>query len=155
MLRSAAGAWVALFFTSLLSVSHALSNCKTLPESVSLSQWGTLNNSIEGNLLHPSPPGAPCHPAQPTFDNSTCAYVSSQWTNSTFHSNNPISADYNDESCFPDVRAPCSRFGYPLYVVNASKAEHVKQGVIFAKRHNIRLIVKGTGHDFAGRSGVS
>jgi hypothetical protein len=41
--------------------------------------------------------------------------------------------------------------GYPVYVVNATSSKHVKAGVDFARKHNIRLIVKATGHDYMGR----
>jgi hypothetical protein len=34
------------------------------------------------------------------------------------------------------------------YVVLATKIEHVKAGVDFAREHNLRLIVRNTGHDF-------
>lgn len=37
-------------------------------------------------------------------------------------------------------------------MVNASTAEHVALGVKFAKKWKIQLIVKGTGHDYMGRS---
>jgi FAD/FMN-containing dehydrogenases len=33
-----------------------------------------------------------------------------------------------------------------------SSAKHVQDAVMFAKRHNLRLIVRNTGHDLAGRS---
>jgi hypothetical protein len=34
----------------------------------------------------------------------------------------------------------------------ATKAKHVKAGIDFARRNNLRLIVRNTGHDFIGRS---
>ena len=39
-----------------------------------------------------------------------------------------------------------------MYVVNATCAEDVKKGIDFARERNVRLVVKGTGHDYLGRS---
>lgn len=39
-----------------------------------------------------------------------------------------------------------------MYVVNATCASDVKKGVDFARRHGVRLVVEGTGHDYLGRS---
>lgn len=36
--------------------------------------------------------------------------------------------------------------------MNASSSEHVAAGINFARHHNIRLNVKGSGHDYLGRS---
>ncbi|KAL1962101.1 hypothetical protein VTN77DRAFT_568 [Rasamsonia byssochlamydoides] len=132
--------------------------CKAVPGSPdwpSPSEWQALNASLSGRLLQPPPPGAVCHPDQPTFNNATCAYVQQEWSNTTFHVDNPISTilnNWNNDSCLPYPADPCSGEGYPIYVVNATTAEHVKLGVDFARQHNIRLIVKGTGHDYLGRS---
>lgn len=53
---------------------------------------------------------------------------------------------------FPDQGATCSGAGLPVYSVNASSAEHVVAAVDFARENAVRLVVKGTGHDFRGRS---
>ncbi|CAI4211103.1 unnamed protein product [Parascedosporium putredinis] len=47
---------------------------------------------------------------------------------------------------------PCDASGYPAFVVNATNNEHVQAAVNFARDNNVRLIIKGTGHDFMGRS---
>lgn len=75
----------------------------------------------------------------------------SQWTNSSWHAQEPFTVDYNDEACLPDSQAPCSAEGYPAYVVNATNVHHVQAAVKFAKTTGVRLIIKGTGHDFLGR----
>jgi len=41
------------------------------------------------------------------------------------------------------------------YVIVATEAKHIQAGVVFAKKHNIRLVVRNTGHDFMGRSVAS
>jgi FAD/FMN-containing dehydrogenase len=62
-----------------------------------------------------------------------------------------IQNNWNNDTCLPYPTDPCSGEGYPIYVVNATSAEDVKKGVDFARENNVRLIVKGTGHDYLGR----
>jgi hypothetical protein len=38
------------------------------------------------------------------------------------------------------------------YAINVTDAATVAAGVNFAREHNVRLVVKNTGHDFLGRS---
>lgn len=47
---------------------------------------------------------------------------------------------------------PCQQGRVPLYSVAVQSAQHVQKAVLFAKQHNLRLVVKNTGHDNAGRS---
>lgn len=37
-------------------------------------------------------------------------------------------------------------------MIGATKKAHIKAGIDFARRNNLRLIVRNTGHDFIGRS---
>lgn len=37
----------------------------------------------------------------------------------------------------------------------ATEVQHIQAGVIFAKKNNLRLVVRNTGHDFMGRSVAS
>lgn len=61
-------------------------------------------------------------------------------------------ADYNDLTCPPQSSLPCSAAGYPAYVIEALSEKDIQAAINFAREHNIRLVVKGTGHDFPGRS---
>ena len=45
----------------------------------------------------------------------------------------------------------CSLGNHPLIVVKAQNARDVSEAVKFAGSHNLRLIIKNTGHDFLGR----
>lgn len=74
-----------------------------------------------------------------------------------FHSADPISSafnNWNNDSCLPIPYLPCSGegYGYSVYVVNATTAEHFQRTVPFARERNIRLNVKCSGHDYLGRS---
>ena len=132
----------------------ACTTCKVTPDSPdwpSDAQWQALNASVSGRLIKPTPPAVVCHPDRPQYDNASCNALLSQWTNSSFHLDTPATADYNDDTCLPSPDAPCSDDGYPAYVVAATNASDVQEGVKFAAKTGVRLIVKGTGHDWPGR----
>ncbi|SPO03649.1 related to isoamyl alcohol oxidase [Cephalotrichum gorgonifer] len=132
--------------------------CKTIPgdsEWPSPAKWEKFNNTLEGRLLQPVPPAAVCHAKQATFDSGRCQNVTEAWSDWAFHVEDPISMVWNqftNDTCLPGPKYPCSPEGYPAYVVNATTAEHVRLSINFARKHNIRLNVKNTGHDYLGRS---
>lgn len=151
------------FLIQLLNLATAWNShpqprsCKATPDSPSWpspASWAALNDSLSGRLLKPSPPGAVCHPTQPTYNALQCPAVQAGWLTTIFHTNNPVSSiinNWNNDTCLPVPTLPCSGEGYPVYVVNATCKEDVKKGVDFARENDIRLIVKGTGHDYLGR----
>lgn len=61
---------------------------------------------------------------------------------------------YTNETCRPtsNRNAPCTLGYYGVYVILAKTYEHVKAGVDFARTHDLRLVIRNTGHDFLGRS---
>lgn len=132
--------------------------CRPVPGTAgwpSVAIWNSFNESLGGRLLQPAPPGAVCHQGQPGYDASRCPDLQARWPSSEFHQSDPVSSmwsNFNNDSCLPDPSYPCSGQGYPIFVVNASTALHVKAGIDFARKHGIRLIVKSTGHDYLGRS---
>lgn len=52
----------------------------------------------------------------------------------------------------PDPTEPCTLGYYGVYVILAKERDHIKAGVDFAREHNLRLVIRNTGHDFIGRS---
>jgi hypothetical protein len=140
-------------------VHHAQAICKATPGTSawpSLQDWANFNSSLGGVLLKPPPPGGVCHPSEPNYNAAKCPIVTALWNTSfPFHEDDPISNafnNWNNDSCLPYPGTPCSGEGYPIYVVNASKPEHVQKAVDFARERNIRLNVKCSGHDYLGRS---
>lgn len=135
--------------------AHAVT-CKSTPNDASwpsISQWNALNESLSGRLLHPSPPALACHSSEPD-SNETCLDIQDSWTTFPFHQDDPVSTAWNNmnnDSCLPNKSAPCSGLGYPVYVVNATSAAHVKLAIDFARENNLRLNVKASGHDYLGR----
>lgn len=51
-----------------------------------------------------------------------------------------------------DPSEPCTLGYYGVYVVLAEEAAHIKAGLDFAREHDLRLLIRNTGHDFIGRS---
>lgn len=59
--------------------------CKVFPgdtEWPSDHQWALLNKTTNGALIKTTPIAAPCF-AGPLYDADKCAYIASQWTNSS------------------------------------------------------------------------
>ncbi|KAF2648010.1 hypothetical protein K491DRAFT_264758 [Lophiostoma macrostomum CBS 122681] len=156
-----------LFSSSIV----AASSCKCTPESSwwpSPAEWSALNATLSGALIQSIPPASVCYPSEPNYNEAECGYVRSQWSNSTFHAENPISIDYptrihnpcspiwpNGTSVTGDPNAGgkgCSLGALPPYVVNATTAEQVSETVKWAGERDIRVIVKNTGHSYSARS---
>ncbi|KAF5675780.1 6-hydroxy-d-nicotine oxidase [Fusarium heterosporum] len=133
-------------------------SCKAYPGTPdwpSHSTWSRLNETLGGRLFVPTPPGAVCHKGWSNYNKDTCSNVAVAWKKYDLHTQDPVSViydQYTNWTCLPDADYPCSGSGYPAYVVNVTKPEHVKIGIDFARKHSIRLIVKNTGHDYMGHS---
>jgi hypothetical protein len=119
--------------------SHSSPSCKAVPGTPgwpSPQDWAGLNESLAGRLLQPPPPGAVCHPGQPSYNATECPAVREAWSTYEFHQADPISMDWNqwtNDSCLPTEGAPCSPRGYPVFVVNATEARHVQLSVRFGE----------------------
>lgn len=61
---------------------------------------------------------------------------------------------YTNETCRPtsNRNTPCTLGYYGVYVILAKTYDHVKAGVDFSRTHDLRLVIRNTGHDFLGRS---
>jgi hypothetical protein len=119
------------------TLRSATSICKSVPGDASwpsADTWAALNTTLSGRLLAPLGPGAVCHKEQPSYSTAQCAAVQASWSNEFFHVEDPVSVEWNNwtnDTCLPDASVPCSNAGYPLYVINATTAEHVKAGIDF------------------------
>jgi hypothetical protein len=50
---------------------------------------------------------------------------------------------WTNDSCLPQESAPCSGDGYPTFVINATTARYVQQGVKFGKMKAIYCSIMG------------
>ncbi|KAA8910824.1 hypothetical protein FN846DRAFT_938100 [Sphaerosporella brunnea] len=140
------------------------SHCKYIPgdsQWPSNSEWSVLNFFTGGSLVKPDPVGKVCYKGS-AYDAARCANVTAEWSNSDLHAGHPtsiMSPLYQGLTCLPQdssfANHQCTLGGYPIYVVNARNAWDVQAGVNFARNTNIRLVIKNTGHDFAGKSSGS
>lgn len=145
-----------IHLSSVRHVDAANAICKSTPNDASwpsISEWNHLNETLSGRLLHPLPPALACHSTDPA-SNASCAGVQKSWSSFAFHQDDPVSTAWNNmnnDSCLPTADAPCSGLGYPVYVVNATTADHIKQAINFARKYNVRLNIKASGHDYLKR----
>jgi hypothetical protein len=128
-------------------------------------QWQQLNQTLDGHLYQTVPLGAPCYNDSSYFNRDICASVQS-----TYNISLDRVAQYgqtfwgNWEACgtsgcsllssnpaitlFPS----CSLGTLAAYYVDVRDATHISTTLQFSKKHNLRISIKNTGHDFAGRS---
>ena len=136
--------------------------CKAVPNSPnwpSNSAWTTLNTTLNGRLLSPSPPALVCDPNQPeSYDELKCTVVNDSWLDANFHTENPVSVHWPNwqcDACLPPAAYNLSRVcdvrPFPHYTVNATDKIHVAAALKFAAKEGVRLAVKNTGHDYLGR----
>ncbi|KAJ5456356.1 hypothetical protein N7530_011630 [Penicillium desertorum] len=121
-------------------------------------QWARFNNTVNGNLIATVPIASVCHiDAFTPYDQSQCAQLQSTWgfPETHYESSSSIMAPmYTNLSCnpFSSMTSSCTIGNYVQYTVNATDAAHVRKTIDFAARHNIRLVIRNTGHDLLGKS---
>ncbi|KAJ0297905.1 hypothetical protein COL516b_010270 [Colletotrichum fioriniae] len=147
----------------LSSIVSAGSICKTTPYDTiwpTDNYWTALNHSVGGALIKTRPVASACYDGNPFSSALTCDTIDAGWSSSTFHAGFPESIDYPfwaNNSCVPPSEYAykndgCKLGGLPEFILNATIAEQVATAVKWASARNIRIIVKGTGHDLNGRS---
>ncbi|EPE32917.1 FAD-binding protein [Glarea lozoyensis ATCC 20868] len=127
----------------------------------SIDEWKSLNGSINGNLVRVKPIGAACR--EPDFNHDACIETLLLSRNSGWRASNPgalqdwvwESENFQNHNCSLDVnsgRRSCNQGRVPIYSAVVQSPQHVRKAVKFAKKHNLRLAIKSTGHDTSGRS---
>ncbi|KAI1877748.1 hypothetical protein JX265_003756 [Neoarthrinium moseri] len=140
-------------------------NCRTIPGDASWpgqSIWDRLNETVGGKLIATVPIAAPCHKTlygEPNglFDEDACAALRDNWflpETHLPHPSSPMAYPFSNNSCNPwlDADTPCELGSHAVYTINATTASDLQAGIQFAKEHNIRLVIRNTGHDYLGKS---
>ncbi|KAJ8073891.1 hypothetical protein AAF712_003317 [Marasmius tenuissimus] len=143
---------------SLPSLAFEDHSCRILPSDDAWpneSVWDAFNTSVDGRLIKVVPDGLPCH--DPEYNENLCEVVRENWLVPQFHSGRPgsiMNSLLYNRSCDPFAprETPCTMRNVVEYSVNVSQAEHIIKAVQFVKEHNIRFVVKNTGHDYMGKS---
>lgn len=122
--------------------------------------WEALNSTIDGNLLALKPLAYPCHSSH--FNAAECGYIQSNAHNSSYRALQPGATQYEnwgssperDEQCYAasPQSVPCGQGRIPLFSAAVRTARDIQAAVKFAARHNVKLAIRNTGHDFLGRS---
>ncbi|ESZ91957.1 hypothetical protein SBOR_7666 [Sclerotinia borealis F-4128] len=154
-----------LFLIQLLCTASAQTvnnySCRALPgDSLwpSTTEWNKLNNTVDGRLVATVPIASPCH--DPNYDATECAYLQANWANPSLHFNSsssliaPYFAVLGNQSCHPfsPESSPCPLGNYVDYAVDVSKSDDIIAAIKFAKSHNVRFVIRNTGHDYLGKS---
>ncbi|KAE8356197.1 hypothetical protein BDV28DRAFT_165382 [Aspergillus coremiiformis] len=151
-------AWVALGVLALVgrSFGTGVPSEECWP---SLTDWAELNDAVSGKLIRNHPVAEPCYYGD-DGGRRLCERIVDQWSNSTFQSLQPTGYCYPLDYACPIVSIPelehvqgdCELGPAPVYTINATEPEDVVEGIQFAKQHNLRLVIKNTGHDLLARS---
>ncbi|KAI0298128.1 hypothetical protein B0F90DRAFT_1669171 [Multifurca ochricompacta] len=122
----------------------------------------TFNASIGGKLHNERPTGAPCYPTDPAYDPAACDtitknYQDDQWREDLFGNFEQINWETctSSDACLVPPNSntsTCGQGSVPSYSVHATSSEEVVKYVKFATTHNLRMVIKNTGHDYLGRS---
>ncbi|RYP53654.1 hypothetical protein DL768_001434 [Monosporascus sp. mg162] len=122
-------------------------------------QWSALNHSIHGNLVSVQPVAMACYESP---SSTACQEVTALWSNSTWRAAQPGAVQWenweawpeHNESCYLESASymGCEQGRISLYSAVVRSEHHIQEAVRFAKRHNLRLVINNSGHDFLGRS---
>jgi FAD/FMN-containing dehydrogenase len=126
----------------------------------SLDTWNQLNASMTGGLVPVYPPAKPCHGVN--VNQAECQNVHDHWYDGYWRSDQPGALNtmnfeiLSNETwgCQLNVSSswPCSQGNLPTFAANVSTVADVQKAVQFASKHNLRLVIKNSGHDYIGRS---
>ncbi|KAJ6598362.1 FAD-binding domain-containing protein [Mycena vulgaris] len=132
--------------------------CRNVPGSVgypTTAAWSALNATIGGRLAAVVPSAKYCASL------SSGACTDAQWTSALFRSTIPGALNQVNWEQGYDLTPPslclrnattCGQGDVPIYSVEAETVADVQAAVKFASAHNLRVVVKASGHDYLGRS---
>ncbi|KAF7719017.1 FAD binding, berberine domain-containing protein [Penicillium ucsense] len=151
-----------LLFTAVIGSPHH-NECRCRPTDKcwpSTKEWTALNKTLNGNLAAVRPAAFVCH--APDYNAEACQVVKDSWSNSVWRSSQAGAIQWEnweawperDQSCY--VESPedsvCQQGRISLFSANVQSAKDIQHAVRFAGNHNLRLVIKNSGHDFLGRS---
>ncbi|OMP84254.1 6-hydroxy-D-nicotine oxidase [Diplodia seriata] len=139
-----------------VAVAQNSTDCKCIPGDAcwpAADAWAELNTTVSGKLIANKPLAHVCH--DPDYDEAACTELKSQWVWPIVFQDAPTAMmDPVWQNCTPFTprEQPCALGGDAVYSINVTSAADMAAGVKFANAHNIRLVVRSTGHDFLGKS---
>ncbi|KAF7369145.1 FAD-binding domain-containing protein [Mycena venus] len=132
--------------------------CRNTPGSPgypSLAAWHALNATVSGRLVSVVPSAKYCA----SLPGGAC--TDDQWTSALFRSTIPGAMDQVNWEQGYDLNPPslclrnattCGQGAVPIYSVEAETVADIQAAVKFSSTHNLRVVIKSSGHDYLGRS---
>ncbi|KAJ7678060.1 FAD-binding domain-containing protein [Mycena polygramma] len=117
-------------------------------------EWNELNATISGRLAGVVPSAKYCASLP-----GGCS--DAEWTSALFRSTIPGAMDQVNLEQGYDLTPPslcfrnattCGQGDVPIYAVEAETVADIQAAIKFSSAHNLRVVVKSTGHDYLGRS---
>ena len=152
---------------------HKAIKCRYIPEDTGWPQpqlWHQLNRTVNGRLIATVPVGSVCH--FPNYDEAKCNDLTATWglvqtayavpvphldnmiIPLTFGSSVPRPAEFlalyfQNNTCTPftPTSTRCVLGNYAPYSIDVRSIDDVRAGIIFARKRNIRLVIKNSGHE--------
>lgn len=157
---------------AFVSASGASAVCKCVyPSSCwpSADEFASLATKLSQPLVYPKPPEAACYPANATSVSVDCATVTEHYYNGNWRADQSgamqgpnfemyiqlnSSGQGTLEACYlnSSLGIPCEQGNVPVIGVDARTVGDIQEAVNFATLHNLKVVIKNTGHDFVGRS---
>ncbi|KAF2199995.1 FAD-binding domain-containing protein [Delitschia confertaspora ATCC 74209] len=118
-------------------------------------EWDAFNKTLNGKLIATIPVGSVCHGT--TYNTQKCAQLRANWKLPETHyttSSSVMAPFFANQSCdpFTEPSTQCVIGTYVQYTVNATEIRDYQKTIAFAKRKNLRLVIRNTGHDYLGKS---
>ena len=141
--------------------------CRSIPGDDSWpgeSDWKALNQTVNGKLIATVPIAAVCHSTvleksgdESLYDEEACAALRDNWFFPATHLSSPSSPmayEFTNNSCNPflDPESPCTLGNQVAYTINVTTVADIQAAVQFSGRHNVRVVIRNTGHDYLGKS---
>ncbi|KAJ5380616.1 FAD-linked oxidoreductase sor8 [Penicillium cataractarum] len=137
-------------------------NCRCFPGDPcwpSFQDWADFNTTVGGKLISTVPIGSVCHTRgdSSAYNEHACANLIADWGFPATHYTtfaSPMASWFANFSCDPFMPrdSPCTITSLQRYTVNVSGVQDVRKTIQFAREHNIRLVIRNTGHDYLGKS---
>lgn len=163
-----------LTLTALASGAHAVPFDEAFTEQTDLNycwpgqacfpsdaELNAFNRSVNGALHAQRPVNAVCYRKDTLFNQAQCDEVSANYNSTNWRiAHSPAYVYYSVENCgvatcnstSVTANSTCDQGSVPEFSMSAKSAKDVVEYVQFVSRHNLRPIVKNTGHDLLGRS---
>lgn len=114
---------------------------------------------MQGRLIATKPIASSCHKSQDfePYDPEKCNKLKSAWELPETHyqtSSSVMASLFVKQSCDPFLPpdSQCELGAYIQYAVDARGAADYQRTIEFTRSHNIRLVIRNTGHDYLGKS---